>query len=67
LFQDPSRVAVTCYGSEATILDYIGGLLFEMDNESFLLSCGRDGGDGEVRDGREDGGGVEQGLVVAGR
>ncbi len=33
----------------------------------FLLSCGGgSSGDEEVRDGREDGGGVEQGLIVAG-
>ncbi len=72
LFQDPSRVVVTCYGLEALLLDYVGGLLSKMYNKSFLLSCGSGGGgDGgignrEVGDGGEDGGGVEQGLVVAG-
>ncbi len=62
LFQNPSRVAVTCYGPVATLLDYVGGLLSEMDDGLFLLSCGRGGGDGEVGDSGEDGGGVEQGV-----
>ncbi len=66
LFQDPIRVVVTCCGSEATLLDYVGGILSEMDDGSFLLSCGGGGIDGDVGDGGEDGGGVEQGLVVAG-
>ncbi len=66
LFQDPSRVVVTCYGPEATLLDYVGGLLSEMDDGLFLLSCSGSGGDGEVGDGGEDGGGVEQGLTIAG-
>ncbi len=49
------------------LLDYVGGLLFEMDDGSFLLSCGGGSNDGEVWDGGEDGGGVEQGLVISGR
>ncbi len=65
LFQDPSRVVVTCYDPVAMLLDYVGGLLSEMDDGPFLLSCGRGGGNGEVGDGGEDSGGVEQGLVVA--
>ncbi len=56
-----------CYSPEATLLGYVGGLLSEMDNGSFLLSCGGGGGGGgEVGDGGEAGGGVDQGLVVAG-
>ncbi len=51
---------------EGLLLDYVGGLLPQMDGRSFLLSCGGDG-NREVRDGGEDGGGVEQGFVVAGR
>ena len=49
------------------LLGYVGGLLFEMDDGSFLLSCSGGGGNIEVGDGGEDGGGVEQGLVVAGK
>jgi hypothetical protein len=52
---------------EGLLLDYVGGLLSEMDNGLFLLSCGGSGGDGEVGNGGEDGGGVDQGLVVAGK
>ncbi len=51
---------------EGLLLDYVGELLSEMDDGSFLLSCGGGGGNSEVRDGGEDGGGVEQGLIVAG-
>jgi hypothetical protein len=67
LFQDPSRVVVTCYSPEATLLDHVGGLLSKMDDGSFLLSCSSNGGNNrEVGDGGEDGGGVEQGLIIAG-
>jgi hypothetical protein len=52
LFQDPSRVIVTCSGPKATLLDYVGGLQSEMDGGLFLLSCGGSGGNGEVGDGR---------------
>jgi hypothetical protein len=51
---------------EGLLLDYVGGLLSKVDNGLFLLSCGGSSGDGEVGDGGEDGGGVEQGLIVAG-
>ena len=51
---------------EGLLLDYVRGLLSEMDDGLFLLSCGGGGGDGEFGDGRDDGGGVEQDLVVAG-
>ncbi len=67
---DPSDAASaaqeTVHQFEGLLLDYVGGLLSEMDNGSFLLSCSSSGGNGEVRDDGEDGGGVEQGLLVAG-
>jgi hypothetical protein len=51
---------------ERLLLDYVGGLLSKMDNRAFLLSCSGGSGNGEVGDGGEDSGGVEQGLAVAG-
>jgi hypothetical protein len=50
---------------EGLLLDYVRGLLSEMDDGLFLLSFDGDGSDGEVRDSGEDGGGVEEGIVVA--
>jgi hypothetical protein len=69
---DPSDAASaarkTVRQFEGLLLDYVGGILSEMDDRSFLLSCGScSGSDGEVGDGGEDGGGVEQGLIIAGR
>jgi hypothetical protein len=67
---DPSGAASaareTVLQFEGLLLDYVGRLLSEMDDGLFLLSSGGGGSNGEVGDGREDGGGVEQGLVVAG-
>jgi hypothetical protein len=68
--RDPSGAASaareTVRKFEGLLLDYVGGLMSEMDDGSFLLSCGGGSGNGEVGDGGEDGGGVEKGLVVAG-
>ncbi len=67
---DPSDMASAAQETvrqfEGLLMDYVGGLLSNMDNGSFFLSCGSDGGNGEVGDGKEEGDGVGKGLVVAG-